>query len=167
METKKVGAIIIILTLILGGFIFYLVGLLEGASVQEGCVEDRQCREIQESISYSHLGIGILSAVFALGVYLLVFSKGEMEVLRRVEETRREKDREELFSLILQFLEPAERQVLSVVRKEPGITQSTLAMRADLSRAKTSQILQELEARDVVERRPKGKTYEIHLKKQL
>ena len=50
------------------------------------------------------------------------------------------------------------------IKEQDGITQNTLKLRANMSKAKLSYILQELERRGLVTRVRKGKTLEVHLK---
>ena len=53
---------------------------------------------------------------------------------------------------------------MQIVKEQDGITQNTLKLRANMSKAKLSYILQELERRGLVKRIRKGKTLEVHLK---
>ena len=71
---------------------------------------------------------------------------------------------EERFSLILKALDDYEKKVMEIVKEQDGITQSTLRLRANLSKAKLSYVLQELEKRGLVSRVPNGKTLEVHLR---
>ncbi|MAH03202.1 transcriptional regulator, partial [Candidatus Pacearchaeota archaeon] len=45
-----------------------------------------------------------------------------------------------------------------------GITQNILRLRTDMSKAKLSYVLQELEKRNLIKRVKKGKTLEVFLK---
>ena len=50
------------------------------------------------------------------------------------------------------------------VREQEGITQNTLRLRLNMSKAKLSYVLQELEKRNLIKRIKKGKTLAIYLR---
>ena len=60
-----------------------------------------------------------------------------------------------------------EKKIINVVRNEPGITQNTLTLRVNLSKAKVSQVLSELEKKNLVKRIPKKKTLSIYLRENI
>ena len=66
--------------------------------------------------------------------------------------------------MLFKALDPFEQRVIKTVREQPGITQNTLRLRANMSKAKLSYVLQELEKRGLIKRIKKGKTLSIHLK---
>ncbi len=70
---------------------------------------------------------------------------------------------DEKFSLLLRPLDDNERKVLTAIKEQEGITQSTLRYRADLSKSKVSQILTDFEKKRLIERKAKGKTYSVFL----
>jgi len=53
---------------------------------------------------------------------------------------------------------------MELVKEQDGITQNTLRLRANFSKAKLSYVLTELEKRGLVRRVPHGKTLEVHLR---
>ena len=67
------------------------------------------------------------------------------------------------FELILKAMDENEKNMLKAIKEQEGITQSTLRYRADLSKAKVSQILTGFEKKNLVRRTAKGKTYSVHL----
>lgn len=56
------------------------------------------------------------------------------------------------------------KKVMKAIKDHDGITQSTLRLRLDLSKAKLSYVLQELEKRNLIKRIKKGKTLQVFLK---
>ena len=68
------------------------------------------------------------------------------------------------FDIIMKALDQFEQRVVKAVREQEGITQSTLRLRLDMSKAKLSYVLQELEKRGLIKRVKKGKTLSIYLK---
>ena len=85
-------------------------------------------------------------------------------ILRKLEEENSQKIKEEKFSIIMKALDPFEQKVLTSIKEQDGITQNTLRLRTDMSKAKLSYVLQELEKRNLIKRMPKGKTLEVWLK---
>lgn len=164
MNSKKIGGILIIIGLLLGGSIWYFTNQLYTKSEMYGCFQNNQCLPIQNSISLSHVVTGIFSFLIALGFYLIFFTKSEEAIMDRLEANRNAQLQEERFALVLRALDPYEQKVLTAVKEQDGITQSTLRWRTEMSKAKLSYVLQELERRDLVKRFEKGKTLAVHLK---
>ena len=68
------------------------------------------------------------------------------------------------FEIIMKALDPFEQKVVKAISEQDGITQNTLRLRLDMSKAKLSYVLQELEKRGIIKRIEKGKTLAIYLK---
>ena len=94
--------------------------------------------------------------MFGLGFFILLFDKDD-KLAKRINEDER-------FEIILKALDDYEKKVLKAVREQDGITQNTLRLRTDMSKAKLSYVLQELEKRNLIKRSPKGKTLEVFLR---
>ena len=54
--------------------------------------------------------------------------------------------------------------MIEAIREQDGITQNTLRLRVNMSKAKLSYVLQELEKRGLIKRIEKGKTLAIYLR---
>ena len=160
MENKKLGVLLIILGLLVGGLIIYYIDVLTEKSDELGCFNDPSCVPIERGLSISHVGIGIFSFIIALGFYLLFFNKTEDLLVKRLGE---DKDNEK-FEFAMKFLNPYEAKVLRKIKEEEGITQSTLRLKLDMSKAKLSYVLQDLEKRELIKRVEKGKTLQIFSK---
>lgn len=167
MNSKKVGIILIIVSLVLGGVIWYTVNSLYSKSEMYGCFQNNECVPIQNSLSLSHVIVGVISFLVSLGFYLLFLNKSEDSLLKKLEDEKQRRVQEEKFSILLKALDPYEQKVVTAVREQDGITQSTLRFRTDMSKAKLSYVLQELEERGLVKRLPKGKTLAVHLKENF
>lgn len=164
MENKKLGLILVILSLVVGSiFIYYTIKLAE-QSREFGCFDKPNCFAIERGLSVSHIAIGIFSFILALGFYLLFFNKTEKAILEKLEKQKDEKINDAKFDMLLKALDSFEQKVVKAVREQPGITQSTLRIRIDMSKAKLSYVLQELEKRGIVKRIEKGKTLAIYLR---
>lgn len=164
MENKKLGVLLIIIGVLMGGMFVYYSNALSERSRDLGCFSSDNCIEVERALSFSHIGIGIFSFLLALGFYLLFFSKTEKAILRKLEEDKNIKIEDEKFEWMLKALDPYERKVLKAVREQDGITQNTLRLRTDMSKAKLSYVLQDLEKRNLIKRSQKGKTKGIFLR---
>jgi len=208
MESKKLGFLILGFSLVLGFVMFNFMGSLNVQGQQLHCNPTQECQQINSVLGVSHIAIGLLSFIFALGFYLLFFNKDEKEILRKyyqesgknnIGDNKNANDNSinnqnnpinnnnnlinsrknnnsinngnnmennnynDKFSLLLRPLDENERKVLIAIKEQEGITQSTLRYRADLSKAKVSQILTDFEKKQLIERKAKGKTYSVFL----
>ena len=66
--------------------------------------------------------------------------------------------------MLLKALDSYEQKVIRAIKEQDGITQNTLRLRVDMSKAKLSYVLQELEKRKIIKRIKKKKTLAIYLK---
>ena len=181
IETKKLGFLILGMSIALGFIMFSFISKLGVQEEQLHCNPTQECQQINSVLGVSHIAIGLLSFIFALGFYLLFFNKDEKAILEKYginnknpidnannNEMNHQNFNENIktddkFSLILRPLDENERKVLIAIKGQKGITQSTLRYRADLSKAKVSQILSDFERKDLIERKAKGKTYSVFL----
>ena len=164
MENKKLGGVLIILSLIIGIIFIKYAGLLEKQSQELGCFPKEECIRIENTLSFSHVAIGTLSFLLALGFYLIFFNKTEKVILERLEEEKKIRSNEEKLEILMNALDEYEKKAVKLISEQPGITQSTLRIKADMSKAKLSYVLQGLEKKGIVKRIEKGKTLEIYLK---
>lgn len=164
MENKRLGVMFIIISLVFVVFLFYFNSGLSTKADALGCNVSEDCVEVENSISITHIGFGFFGFMFALGFYILFFSKSEERILKRLEEYKNERTEEEKFNLILKGLDSYEKKVLKAVKEQDGITQNTLRLRTDMSKAKLSYVLQDLEKRELIKRVKKGKTLQVFLK---
>ena len=164
MENKKLGMILIIVALLVGGTFIYFTSRLSKQSQELGCFDNKDCFAIESGLSISHIAIGIFSFMLALGFYMLFFNKTEKAILERLEKDGENKIKESKFYTILKALDPYEQKVIRAIKEQDGITQNTLRIRLDMSKAKLSYVLQELERRGLIKRIEKGKTLQIYLR---
>ena len=164
MENKKLGILLIIISIAVGvTFLYYSSNLAEEGR-EIGCFQNEKCMGIERALSVSHVAVGVFSFIFALGFYLLFFNKTEKAILNKLEDEKNKKIEDMKFDILTKALDEYEQKVVRAVREKPGITQNTLRIRLDMSKAKLSYVLQELERRGIVKRVEKGKTLEIYLK---
>jgi len=167
MDNKKVGVFILVITVILLVIFVLVIQSLNQEIEDLGCFQNAGCRIIETSLSVMHFAFGAFGFLFALAFYLLVFTKGEEAIVERLEKDTERKLGEEKYSILSKGLNEFEKKVLAVVREEEGITQNMLRLRVDMSKAKVSQVLQELEKKGLIKREPKDKTFQVFLKERL
>ncbi len=192
METKKLGFLIMGLTAAFGLFLFTYMGQLNAQGQQFKCNPTKECMQVNSMLGVSHAAVGFLSFIFALGFYLLFFSRSEKEAYWKHSAYERYNannnadnrinnnlnnaknsapnngnavfsEKLDRFSLLLRPLDDNEKKVLISIKEQEGITQSTLRFRANLSKSKISQILTDFEKKSLIERKAKGKTYQVFL----
>ncbi len=163
MENKKLGVVLICISLAVGGLFLYYISTLTIKGQEIGCYPDQECIGIEHALNASHIAIGIFSFIFALGFYMLIFNKTEQAILRRLEQEKNDKVENARFEILLKALDPYEKKVVQAIREQPGVTQSTLRIRVEMSKAKLSYVLQELEKRGIIKRIEKGKTLSLYL----
>jgi len=164
MENKKLGIIMVIFSLVFVGFLINFNNTLGNNFIEEGCSLEGICGEIDGNINIIHIGFGFFGFMLGLGFYLLFFNKTDQKIMSRLEEEKNVKISEERFSIILKALDSHEKKVMKLIKEQDGITQSTLRLRTDMSKAKLSYVLTELERRGLIKREQKGKSLAIYLK---
>lgn len=164
MENKKLGIVLVVLSVLIGGMFLYNNSVLSDRSDELNCFPTDECGKIESSLSIGYFAVGVFSFLLALGFYLIFFNKTERIILEKLEDDKNRKVEDMKFDILYKALDPFEGKVIKAVREQPGITQNTLRIRLDMSKAKLSYVLQELEKRGLVKRVEKGKTLAIHLR---
>src|SRR3990167_1255619 len=163
MENKKLGFIILSFSLVATILAFGFMSTLGRQTAALQCYPTSECNRVESLLGLSHIAVGLISFIGALGIYLLFFSTSEEAILKRLEEEKNMKIEQDKFELILKAMDDNEKKVLKAIKEQDGITQSTLKYRTDLSKAKVSQILMDFERKHLVKREAKGKTYSVYL----
>ena len=163
MVNKKLGFVILSISIVASVLAFGFMGVLGKQTTALQCYPTSECQRVSSLLGLSHVAVGLISFIGALGIYLLFFSTSEEAILKRLEHEKNMKIEGDKFELVLRSMDDNEKKVLKAVREQDGITQSTLKFRADLSKAKISQILTDFEKKQLVRRELKGKTYAVYL----
>ncbi len=163
MLNKRLGAVLLVMSVAVSAVVFGIMVKLDTLGQKAGCWNmASDCVKIQQYFSFSHIVVGIMAFVFSLGVYLIFFSKGEEAIIKRLEDEKKMKIEGERFGILLKGFDEFERKILTAIREQQGILQSTLVLRVSLSKAKVSQVLQELEKKNLIRRKQKGRTNEVY-----
>ena len=164
MENIRLGIVLVIISIVVLGTFFYVNNSLVTQAQELGCYTQPNCLPLEKNFSFIHVGIGVFSFLLSLGVYLLFFNKTEKAILDKLEDEKKRKIEEGKFESFLRGLDSFEQRVVKIVRDQPGITQNLLQIKAEMSKAKLSYVLQDLEKRGIIKRIEKGKTLAIYLK---
>ena len=163
VENKKLGLVILSFSVVAAILSFGFMNALGRQTTALQCYPSTECQRVESLIGISHVAVGLISFIAALGIYLLFFSTSEEAILKRLEEEKNMKIEQDKFDLVLKAMDENEKKVLKAIKEQEGITQSTLKFRTDLSKAKVSQILTDFERKNLVKREEKGKTYSVYL----
>ena len=163
MENKKLGFVILSISIVASVLAFGFLGVLGRQTTAFQCYPTSECQRVESLLGLSHIAVGLISFIGALGIYLLFFSTSEEAILKRLEKEKNMKIEEDKFELVLKAMDDNEKKVLKAIKEQEGITQSTLKYRTDLSKAKVSQILTDFEKKHLIKREEKGKTYAVYL----
>jgi len=89
MINKRLGVAIVIISVLIGVIIFTIISKLNTIGNDLGCFPDTPgCLRVKSFLDFSHIAVGILASLFALGIYLIFFSKGEEAILKRLEDDK-------------------------------------------------------------------------------
>lgn len=184
MNNKKIGIIVIILSIIvLVIVIFFRMQLVDMYMSHIIEVKNGICshtgptcpfKEVDSLLWPTIAGSIVVILFLAIGIYLIFFEKSQKileknqeNIVQSLKDTKKQKDNEEKFELILSALDNEEKKVMTAVKEQDGITQATLRIRTNLSKTKLSMILSGLEKKDLIKKVAKGKTNQVFLKKQI
>ena len=167
MENKKLGFVILSISILASILAFGFMNVLGRQTTALQCYPTNECQRVESLLGLSHIAVGLISFIGALGIYLLFFSTSEEAILKRLEEEKNMKIEQDKFELVLKAMDENERKVLKAIKEQEGITQSTLKYRTDLSKAKVSQILTDFEKKHLIKREVKGKTYTVYLTENI
>ena len=167
MENKKLGFVILSISIVASIVAFGFMNLLGRQTTALQCYPTTECQRVESLMGISHVAVGLISFIGALGIYLLFFSTSEEAIMKRLEEEKNMKIEQDKFELVLKAMDENEIKVLKAIKEQEGITQSTLKFRADLSKAKVSQILTDFEKKNLIKREEKGKTYAVYLAQNI
>ncbi len=164
MDPKKVGGVLFVLgVILLVVFVFSFQSMSE-KSEQLGCFQEEDCLPVVKTFTWVHIGFGVFGFVLALGFYMFFFAKGDKALLDHLDKREASLEGEEKLAVLMLGLDEFEKKVVSEVRKQSGITQSTLRLRADMSKAKLSQVLGGLEKKGLIKREQQKKTLAVFWK---
>ena|SRR3989344_575634 len=179
MNQKQIGAILVIVAIILSGFTYFLK-VREDKIIQSyvddngTCyLDDGTCLHESKSTMMYVLG-GLSLALLLLGVYLLIFDKtqralaeSQEKIASALQEAKTVEVKKDEFQAFLSGFNDEEKKVLSAVKEQDGILQSTLRYKTGISKTDLSLLLKSLEEREIVSRVEEGKSKKVFLRKKV
>jgi hypothetical protein len=167
MKNRIAGFIIIGIAALIGFVIFSFNRALTNI-VSTSCSHGTTC-PMWGSINFqTNVGIGIMSFIVLIGLYLIFFGKEEKIVtrLKKIkEQIEPKKITKENYKKIMNGLSSDEKLILGKVIDSQGtIFQSDVVNKTKFPKAKVTRILDKLEGKGLVERKRRGMTNVVILK---
>ncbi len=178
MQLKHLGLVLIIISVLLAGLIYvfkvqedkYLAQVM--SSHGGSCFVDGVCIYETRSIIWYMLGWVVSAFLFTLGVYLYFFDKTQQQLMEyqktvaeSLKEAQKKVSHEDKFKAFLGGFSEEEQKVLSAIKEQDGIQQSTLRYRTGMSKSTLSLMLKNFEEKGLITRKEEGKTNKIFWKK--
>lgn len=180
MDNKKIGFLIVFIgvlfAVLLVVFNIYISQLNESLMALSGgtCFLDNGKCVHERNLLPFIIGAVAVATTLGIGIYLILFSRtaksfetAQKSILKKISTTKNRELREERFKILSEGLDEDEKKVLTKVKEQDGISQSTLMYRTDLSKSKLSMVLSQLEKKNLITKVKKGKINNIFLKKAL
>lgn len=171
MDNKRLGIFLLIIGIVLGVLMLFINSLVNDSLDSAcGCSEMEKggfCPHEAQTLWPVYAGLILISALIALGIYMIFFEKAQREIVSVLENQKRIQTEEEKYGLLLKGLSEDEKKVLNAVKEQDGITQETLRLRTGLHKSKLSIILSGLEKKELVKKMQEGKTNRVFIKFKL
>jgi ribosomal protein S25 len=132
-------------------------------------LSDGTCLHDDRDFTLYIFGWIISAGLIFFSIYLIIFDRTQKvlaEHQEKVSSALKEAKQKDEFSAFLSAFDEDNKKILKIIHENEGITQSTLRFKSGLSKAHLSELLQSLEKKGIVARKPKGKTYELFLKER-
>ncbi|VVB77541.1 Uncharacterised protein [uncultured archaeon] len=170
MDNKKLGVIVIVLSIVIGlivwGFHSQIIKLSEESCTCNTCKTGDVCKADKFSPLWTG-GLAVIFATFSLGIYLLFFERSHQTLIKKLDDDKSKLTQDEKFNFILLGLNEDEKKILSAIKEQDGITQQTLRIRTNIHKSKLSILVGILEEKGLIKKEQKGKTNQLFLRVKL
>jgi len=168
MKNRVVGFIILGIAGLMGFIIFSFNRALTNI-VNTSCSHGPTCPMWGVIDFQTNISLGIMVFVMIIGLYLIFFGKEE-KIITKVKTVKQQiepkKITKEQYQKILNKLDNDERLILEkIIESDGAIFQSDLVEKTKFSKVKVTRILDKLEGKGLVERRRRGMTNVVVLKR--
>jgi len=164
MKNRIVGLIIISIALLIG-FIIYSFNKALTEIVSTSCSHGPECPMWGSINFHTNVSIGVMIFVLLIGLYLMFFGQDE-KIIKQVKVVRKP-DKKTDYSIDKKGLSEEEKYVLDkLIEFEGSMLQSEIVEKTNYSKVKVTRILDKLEARGLIERKRRGMTNLVVLKRQ-
>ncbi|MBL7054677.1 hypothetical protein ISS05_02880 [Candidatus Woesearchaeota archaeon] len=179
MDQKHIGIILLILSVLLGTFVYLIQAdneaLADDYMAKEGTcfLDDGTCLH-KEKLPLFIFGWAVSGVLFLFGIYITFIDKTQkfmaehqIKVASALESAMKQEREKDEFSAYIAGFDEEEKNVIKAIKDQEGIKQSTLRYKTGISKTSLSLILKKLEDRKIISRKPSGKTKEIYLLKKF
>ncbi|HII17259.1 TPA: hypothetical protein HA361_05060 [Candidatus Woesearchaeota archaeon] len=176
MNQSHIGIIVILLGIILASIIFAVKAeqdsYFDKVIAEKGScfLDDGTCLHDAKGSAWYIFGWIVAASLIILGIYLLYFDKTQAKLAEHqklVSEALKEAKEKDEFKAFLAGFTKNEQKILEAIQGQDGILQSTLRYRTGLSKTDVSLLLKSLEEREIVSKKPEGKTNKVFLRKKF
>ncbi|MFH1456219.1 MAG: MarR family transcriptional regulator [archaeon] len=181
MNQKQIGIIIIILGVLLASFVIMekqkedsYINLIIQEQGGSCYLDDGTCLHDDRSYTTFIFGTALALALIIFGIYLAFFdktqktlAKHQIDLASALKETKQQDVEKSKFEAFLSGFSDEEQKVLKAVKEQEGIKQATLRYKTGMSKTSLSLLLKRLEEKEIVSRKPSGKTNEVYLRKRF
>ncbi|MFA6268641.1 MAG: hypothetical protein WCW13_03620 [archaeon] len=167
MKAREIGLIIIGIAILLGFVIFSFNQALI-AIVNETCSHGPTCPMWGTIDFQTNVGIGIMVVVLLVGLYFIFFVKDKKEYLAQnpITQIMPRKITKEEYTHAMEKMNPAEKSVFEhLIENNGSIYQSILVEKTNFGKVKMTRILDKLESQDLIERKRRGMTNIVTIKR--
>lgn len=162
MKNRNVGYVIILISLLIG-YIIYSFNSALNSIVNESCTHGSACPMWGTINFQTNISLGIMAFVILIGLYLILFGDKKKEN----EEAGTTSIVEKSLPNLSDGLGDDEKQVMDLIIKSDGtIFQSELVDKTGFGKVRITRILDKLEGKDLVERRRRGMTNVVLIKRR-
>ena len=163
MRNRIVGFLIIFVALLMG-FIIFSFNKAMTEIVNTSCEHGPSCPMWGTIDFQTNVSIAIMSFVIIIGIYLIFFGKEEKSISK--EEIKISSVSKEAYEEIMKTLNDEEKTVLeNIIEANGTIFQSDLTEKTNFNKVKVTRVLDKLEGRGIIERRRRGMTNVVILKR--
>lgn len=141
--------------------------LLMTPEYRECILDASTCPQVENYQVPNYLGAIIIILALLLAGYLYKSDKMQQRILLELRKSDSKSSSKERQELVMSILKTDEKKTLKAIIEQPGITQATLRIRTDFSKAKLSSLLKELESRNLISKEADGKTNRLFTKRNI
>jgi len=159
MENKNVGWMIIGISVIVIIIIFLFNSALKEITTASCSMEAALCPMNKTINQQTYLSLTIAGILIIIGFFFIFAKQAEKIVIKKIKEKKQEK------KIDTSNLRPEEKQVLNIIQENDAIFQADLIEKTGFGKAKMSRIIDRLEGQGIVERKRRGMTNVVVMKK--
>jgi uncharacterized membrane protein len=164
MKNRVVGLIIITIALLIG-FIIYSFNRALTEIVNTSCSHGPECPMWGSINFHTNISLGVMIFVLLIGLYLVFFGQDE-KIIKQVKIVKKPGEKTD-YSINKNNLSEEEKLIVDkLIDSEGSMLQSEIVEKTNYSKVKVTRILDKLEAKGMIERKRRGMTNLVVLKKQ-